>query len=98
MPDKLFILLSSTTTKLLLPGQNCKASNRSNLPARGMCFSSASSGLKFAYSHHVAQLAEVTEQDQKEKKLHEKKMKYEIVLVTDRLQFMIKGINLAPTI
>lgn len=38
-----------------------------------MCLSSANLGLKFTYSPHVAQLAEVTEQDQKEKKLHEKR-------------------------
>jgi len=45
----------------------------SNLVARRMCLSSANSGLKFTYSPHVAQLAEVTEQDQKEKKLDEKR-------------------------
>lgn len=45
----------------------------SNLLARGMCLSSANSGLKFTYSPHVAQLAEVTGQDQKEKKLDEKR-------------------------
>lgn len=38
-----------------------------------MYLSSANKGLKFTYSSHVAQLAEVTEQDQKEKKLDEKR-------------------------
>lgn len=73
MPEKLFILLSSTTTKLLHPSQTSKASDTSNLLARGMCLSSANSGLKFTYSPHVAQLVEVKEQDQKERKLDEKR-------------------------
>lgn len=73
VPDKLFTLLSSTTTKVLHPGQTSKASDTSNLLARGMCLTSANSGFKFTYSPHEAQLAEVTERDQKEKKLDEKR-------------------------
>lgn len=64
---------NSTTAKLSHPGQTSKASDTSNLLAREMCLSSANSGLKFTYSPHVAQLAEVTEQDQKKKKLDEKR-------------------------
>lgn len=70
---QLFILLPSTTTKLLRPGQTSKASSLSNLLAREICFSSANSGLKFTYPAHVAQLAELTEKDQKEKKRDEKR-------------------------
>lgn len=73
MDTRQTILLSSKTTKLLHPSQTSKASNTSNILARGMYLSSANKGLKFTYSSHIAQLAEVTEQDQKEKKLDEKR-------------------------